>query len=74
MMMDLLAVDLVSENEEEEDAKGMNVCVVKGCRSSTLTSKMFRRLLNDDNGRRVRGKQEKRLMVGLAGAPLGEVL
>ena len=71
MMMDLAAVRATEEAEEEEEgkARGMNVCVVKGCRSRTLTSKIWRPL----DGRRARGKQEKRLMDGLAGAPLGEV-
>ena len=71
MMMDLAAVGATEEAEEEEveKARGMNVCVVKGCRSRTLTSKIWR----PSDGRRARGKQEKRLMDGLAGAPLGEV-
>ena len=67
MIMDL-AFELTTE-EAEEEATGMNVWVVKGCRSRTLTSKICRPL----DGRRGRGKQEKRLMDGLLGAPLGEV-
>ena len=54
----------------EGEARGMNVCVVKGWRSRTWTSKICWPL----DVRRVLGKQEKRLIDGLAGAPLGEVL
>ena len=68
MMMDLV-VEVVTEEEGEEVARGMNVCVVKGCRSRTLTSKICRPL----DVRRARAKQEKRLIDGLARAPLGEV-
>lgn len=52
-----------------EEARGMNVCVVNGWRSRTLTSKICWPL----EVRRALGKQEKRLIDGLAGAPLGEV-
>ena len=58
-----LAVVVTSE------ARGINVCVVNGCRSRILTSNIRWPL----DVRRERGKQEKRLMDGLAGAPLGEV-
>ncbi len=68
MMRALVAVS-TTEEEEEEGARGMNVCVVKGCRSRTSTSNTCWPL----DVRRARGKQEKRLIDGLAGAPLGEV-
>lgn len=67
MIMAFVAEDMVVE--ELEEARGMNVCVVKGWRSRTLTSKICWPL----DVRRVLGKQEKRLIDGLAGAPLGEV-
>ena len=68
-MMDWAAeVITVESEEEEEEARGMNICVVNGWRSRTLTSKICWRL----GVRSARGKQEKRLMDGLAGAPLGE--
>lgn len=67
-MMDLVVVAMMAE-EEEEEASGMNVWVVKGCRSRTFTSKICCPL----DVRRAREKQEKRLMDGLAGTPLGEV-
>ncbi len=65
MMMALVAVSTT----EEEGARGMKVCVVKGCRSRTSTLNTCWPL----DVRRARGKQEKRLIDGLAGAPLGEV-
>ena len=75
MMMDLAAAVLTEEEEEgleggeEEEARGMNVCVVKGWRSSTSTSSIWWPL----DVRRARSKQVKRLRDGLAGAPLGEL-
>lgn len=66
MTMDLVVVAMTVA---EEEASGMNVWVVKGCRSRTFTSKICWPL----DVRRAREKQEKRLMDGLAGAPLGEV-
>ena len=65
MMMSLVVVEVA----DGEDAMGTNVCVVYGCRSRTLTSKTCRPL----DVRSAREKQEKRLIDGLAGAPLGEV-
>ena len=65
IMMDLAVVVVAAE----EEARGINVCVVKGCRSRTLTSKICWPL----DVRRAREKQEKRLINGLAGTPLGEV-
>lgn len=65
------AEDMHIGAEEGKEAIGIKVCVVKACLSKTLTSKINRP--SDDEGRRVRGKQEKRLRDGVAGAPLGEV-